>query len=58
MPRKRKSAAANVPRKSKDDWSAMTVVRLKKELELRGLDTTGKKADLVRKLEESNDDGE
>ena len=33
------------------DFSKMKVTELKKELESRGLDTTGKKAELVARLE-------
>lgn len=39
-----------------DDYSEWKVDDLKEELERRGLDTDGKKADLVERLEESDED--
>lgn len=38
----------------KKDWSLITVVKLKEELKKRGLKATGRKADLVKTLEESD----
>ncbi|XP_055351197.1 protein mono-ADP-ribosyltransferase PARP3-like [Paramacrobiotus metropolitanus] len=38
------------------DWSSLTVAKLKEELEARDLDTSGKKADLIRRLEEADED--
>ena len=35
-----------------DDWEEMTVAQLKKELTSRKMDTTGRKADLIRRLRE------
>jgi SAP domain len=39
------------------DWESMTVVQLKSELEVRKLDVKGKKADLIKRLEDANADG-
>ena len=35
------------------DWNKQTVAQLKAELTKRGLDTTGKKAELVERIEQS-----
>ena len=49
--RKRADAKSEV-----HDWSSAKVAELKAELQRRGLDTSGKKADLVQRL--MNDDGD
>ena len=45
---------ASTSSSSGQDWSKLTVAKLKDELRERGLPTTGKKADLVALLEESD----
>ena len=47
MPPKKRAATANL------DPSKLKVAELKEELEKRGLDTSGKKADLVSRLEDA-----
>jgi len=46
-------SAETVPESADDDmtWNDFTVPQLKEELTVRGLETTGKKADLVARLE-------
>lgn len=53
-PRKRKQQAAEPMASASDvDPAKMKVAELKEELEKRGLDSTGKKADLVSRLEDA-----
>ena len=55
-PRKRKQAKQAVEDHREDvsiDISSMKVVQLKDELSKRGLDATGKKAELVRRLQDA-----
>ena len=40
-------------KKEKTDWSSLRVVDLREELSKRDLDTKGKKADLIKRLEEA-----
>ena len=39
---------------NRSEWEDLTVVQLKEELEGRGLETTGRKADLIARLVEND----
>lgn len=49
---KRKADEANLD--DAKDWSKLKVTELKEELESRGLAITGKKADLIERLEQDS----
>ena len=53
MPPKKRQTAARVGATASLDPSKLKVAQLKNELEKRGLDSSGKKADLVSRLEDA-----
>ena len=55
MPRKRQAKSEEGLTEVQINPAALTVAQLKVELGNRGLDTTGKKADLVQRLQEALD---
>ena len=57
-PAKRKSARKSAKKSKADGFSAMTVLELKELLREKGLTVSGKKADLVKRLEEFEEEGE
>ncbi len=57
-PRKRKAAPEPEPATIDLEPSKMKVTELKEELTKRGLDTSGKTADLVARLEENLEDND
>ena len=53
MPPKKRQAAGATAAAASIDPSKLKVAELKEELEKRGLDTSGKKAELVSRLEDA-----